>query len=105
MRQKSAMMAWNVRVAKVGDSRERLSEAHLAIFREQVPMGERTYRTFRWGKFLQVWLTDGRDFRSSNNMPDGPDKTTLSRRKCAACHHDVRACSRIQVDWRFRHAL
>jgi hypothetical protein len=35
MRQKSAMMAWNVRVAKVGDSRERLSEAHLAIFREQ----------------------------------------------------------------------
>jgi hypothetical protein len=34
MRQKSAMMAWNVRVAKVGDSRERLSEAHLAIFRE-----------------------------------------------------------------------
>jgi hypothetical protein len=35
MRQKSAMMAWNVRVAKVGDSRERLTEAHLAIFREQ----------------------------------------------------------------------
>jgi Sulfotransferase domain len=34
MRQKSAMMAWNVRVAKVGDSRERLTEAHLAIFRE-----------------------------------------------------------------------
>ena len=34
MRQKSAMMAWNVRVAKVGDSRERLSEAHLALFRE-----------------------------------------------------------------------
>ena len=34
MRQRSAMMAWNVRVAKVGDSRERLTEAHLAIFRE-----------------------------------------------------------------------
>jgi hypothetical protein len=34
MRQKSAMMAWNVRAAKVGDSRERLTEAHLAIFRE-----------------------------------------------------------------------
>jgi hypothetical protein len=34
MRQKSAMMSWNVRAAKVGDSRERLTEAHLAIFRE-----------------------------------------------------------------------
>jgi alkaline phosphatase D len=28
----------------------------LAIFREQVPMGERTYRTFRWGRGVQVWL-------------------------------------------------
>lgn len=34
MRQKSAMMAWNVRAATVGDSRERLTAAHLAIFRE-----------------------------------------------------------------------
>jgi hypothetical protein len=34
MRQKNAMMAWNVRSAKVGDSRERLSEVHLALFRE-----------------------------------------------------------------------
>ena len=37
MRQKSAMFAWNVRAAKVGDSRERLTEAHLAIFRERYP--------------------------------------------------------------------
>jgi hypothetical protein len=35
MRQKSSMMAWNVRAAKVGDSRERLTEAHLAIFRDR----------------------------------------------------------------------
>jgi Sulfotransferase domain len=35
MRQKSAAMASNVRVAKVGDSREHLTEAHLAIFRER----------------------------------------------------------------------
>jgi alkaline phosphatase D len=45
------------------------------IFREQVPMGEKTYRTFRWGKDLQVWLVEGRDFRSPNNMKDGPEKT------------------------------
>ncbi|MBI1901011.1 MAG: alkaline phosphatase D family protein [Planctomycetia bacterium] len=47
----------------------------LGIFREQVPMGEKTYRTFRWGKGLQIWLVEGRDFRSPNTMPDGPEKT------------------------------
>jgi alkaline phosphatase D len=47
----------------------------LRIFREQVPMGEKTYRTYRWGKGLQVWLVEGRDFRSPNTMKDGPDKT------------------------------
>ena len=45
------------------------------VFLEQVPMGERTWRTFRWGKDLQIWLVEGRDFRSPNTMPDGPDKT------------------------------
>lgn len=47
----------------------------LRIFREQVPMGERTYRTFRWGRTLQIWLVEGRDYRSPNTMPDGPEKT------------------------------
>jgi alkaline phosphatase D len=50
-------------------------EQGLRIFREQVPMGERTYRTVRWGKGLQVWFVEGRDFRSPNTMPDGPDKS------------------------------
>jgi alkaline phosphatase D len=45
-----------------------------AIFREQVPMGRRTYRTVRWGKDLQIWMVEGRDFRSPNNAPDGPDR-------------------------------
>jgi len=49
----------------------------LAIFREQVPMGEQTHRTFRWGKDLQIWMLEGRDFRSPNTAPDGPDKTIL----------------------------
>lgn len=47
----------------------------LRIFREQVPMGEKTYRTFRWGRALQIWLVEGRDFRSPNNSPDGPNKS------------------------------
>ena len=46
-----------------------------AVFLEQVPMGDRTWRTFRWGKDLQIWLAEGRDYRSPNTMDDGPDKT------------------------------
>ncbi|MBD3266224.1 alkaline phosphatase [bacterium] len=45
------------------------------IFTEQVPMGEKTYRTYRWGNDLQIWLVEGRDFRSPNTAPDGPEKT------------------------------
>ncbi|MEW4565612.1 alkaline phosphatase D family protein [Bremerella sp. JC770] len=45
------------------------------IFQQQAPLGSESYRTFRWGRDLQIWLTDGRDFRSPNNMPDGPDKS------------------------------
>lgn len=50
-------------------------EQGLAIFREQVPMGEKTYRTVRWGKDVQIWMTENRDFRSPNRSPDGPDKS------------------------------
>jgi len=50
-------------------------ERGLEIFREQVPMGDKTYRTIRWGKDLQIWMVEGRDFRSPNTMEDGPDKT------------------------------
>lgn len=46
-----------------------------AVFLEQMPMGSKTYRTFRWGKDLQIWLVEGRDFRSANTEPDGPEKT------------------------------
>lgn len=46
------------------------------IFRQQAPLSEGpSYRTFRWGRNVQVWFTDGRDFRSPNTMPDGPAKT------------------------------
>ena len=54
-----------------------------AIFLEQVPMSERTYRTFRWGTDLQIWLVEGRDFRSPNTMPDGPDKTIWGKEQKA----------------------
>ena len=46
-----------------------------AVFVEQMPAPERPYRTVRWGKGVQLWLVEGRDFRSPNDMPDGPGKT------------------------------
>ena len=45
------------------------------IFLDEVPMRDKTYRTIRWGKDLQIWLPEGRDYRSKNTDPDGPEKT------------------------------
>lgn len=46
------------------------------IFRQQAPLADGpAYRTIRWGRHLQVWFVEGRDYRSPNRMPDGPDKT------------------------------
>lgn len=50
-------------------------------FLEQVPVlayGQAdgvTYRSINAGKLLQIWLVEGRDYRSPNAMPDGPEKT------------------------------
>ncbi|HUW19761.1 MAG TPA: alkaline phosphatase D family protein [Sedimentisphaerales bacterium] len=50
-------------------------------FLEQLPVADPpdsrplTYRTYRVNELLQIWLVEGRDYRSPNNMPDGPDKT------------------------------
>ncbi|OLC64851.1 MAG: hypothetical protein AUH76_03710 [Candidatus Rokubacteria bacterium 13_1_40CM_4_67_11] len=37
----------------------------------------RLYRHFRWGRLLDVFILDTRQYRSSNRDPDGPDKTML----------------------------
>lgn len=50
-------------------------EEGVMVFKNVFPMSEKTYRTFRWGKGVQIWLLEGRDFRSPNTMPDGPEKT------------------------------
>ena len=47
----------------------------LEVFRQEMPIKDKTYRTFRWGKDLQIWLVEGRDYRSPNTMKDGPKKT------------------------------
>ncbi|HIF34414.1 MAG: alkaline phosphatase D family protein [Pirellulaceae bacterium] len=59
-------------------------EEGFGIFREQVPIGEKTYRTIRWGNGLQIWMVEGRLYRSPNTMPDGPNKTIWGK---------------VQMDW------
>lgn len=53
----------------------------IRLFREQLPIhpvgddGSPNYRTHRVHRHLQLWFVEGRDYRSPNDMPDGPDKT------------------------------
>ena len=51
-------------------------ERGLEIFdHEQFPSNEKPYKTIRWGKDLQIWITEGRNYRSINTDPNGPEKT------------------------------
>ena len=51
-------------------------ERGLEIFdKEQFPSNDKPYKTIRWGKDLQIWITEGRNYRSKNTDPDGPGKT------------------------------
>ncbi len=58
-----------------------LPELGKRLFREQLPVTDPddpaalTYRTHRISRDLQIWLLEGRDYRSPNNMPDGPEKS------------------------------
>jgi len=49
----------------------------LEIYREQLPVSAPAYRRLRWGKHLELWFLEGREYRSPNRMADGPDKTIL----------------------------
>ena len=42
------------------------------LFREQTALPEKANRTFRWGRDLQVWLMEGRDYRT----PDWAENRT-----------------------------
>lgn len=55
-------------------------ERGLEIFdKEQFPSNDKPYKTVRWGKDLQIWITEGRNYRSKNIDPDGPDKTIFGK--------------------------
>ena len=56
-------------------------ELGIRVFKEQMPVVPReqfdrvTYRTVRASKQAQLWFLEGRDYRSPNQMEDGPNKT------------------------------
>ena len=56
-------------------------ELGVTTFLEQVPVTDpgdqaaKTYRTYSMGNSLQIWMVEGRDYRSPNAMPAGPEKT------------------------------
>ena len=58
-------------------------ELGIKNFREQLPVVDptdptaTTYRTHRMSKDVQIWLLEGRDYRSPNSMKDGPEKSLL----------------------------
>ena len=58
-------------------------------FREQLPVVDptdenaETYRTYQVNSLLQIWLVEGRDFRSANAAPDGPEKMLWGQKQVA----------------------
>ena len=49
----------------------------LRVFREQTAPSEPPYRTLRWGRHLQVWFLEGRDFRSTSEADRKQTPTIL----------------------------
>jgi len=39
--------------------------------------GTRLYRSVRWGRLLEMFILDTRQYRSDNSLPDGPRKSML----------------------------
>ena len=63
------------------------SQLGIHTFREQIPVVDPceknpvTYRTHRVNRDLQIWLVEGRDYRSPNEMPDGPQKSLWGKQQ------------------------
>ncbi|MEM7373046.1 MAG: alkaline phosphatase D family protein [Bacteroidota bacterium] len=64
-------------------------ELGIRNFREQLPVifpiqsRLPTYRTYQLSKDVQIWLIEGRDYRSANSDPDGPDKSIWGEKQKA----------------------
>ena len=52
---------------------------------------QRIYRSFRWGKHLELFLLDARSYRSPNHQLDGPGKTLLGAEQLAWLKRSLKA--------------
>ncbi len=53
----------------------------LKIWSENAPLHDLPYRTIRWGKHLQIWMLEGREYRSANKLEDSDEKTILGKKQ------------------------
>lgn len=51
----------------------------LKIWHEQVPLNKKPFRSMRWGKDLEIWLVEGREFRSDNKAIDSDEKSIFGK--------------------------
>lgn len=58
---------------------------------EQFPTRNPRYANVRWGRDLEIWILEGRDYRSPNNLPDGPEKTILGAEQKAWLFRTLKA--------------
>jgi alkaline phosphatase/alkaline phosphatase D len=71
--------------ADLGGARAPDAVTGIGLFREQMPvhpagdLSSQSYRTHRIHRHVQLWFLEGRDHRSPNAQPDGPDKTLWGR--------------------------
>ncbi len=56
-------------------------ESGVELFKKHTPVGDIPYRRFRWGRLLEIWLTEVREFRDPNRAPDGPGKSIYGERQ------------------------
>ncbi|MCR9296246.1 MAG: alkaline phosphatase D family protein [bacterium] len=61
------------------------------IFAQQTGLPQPAYRTIRVGPELQLWLMEGRDFRSPNTASDGPQKTIWGEQQKVWLKHSLEA--------------
>lgn len=58
-------------------------EEGIEVFKQVFPSSDLPYRSFRWGKGIQIWLLEGRDYRSANKEPDSPQKSIWGKQQTA----------------------
>jgi alkaline phosphatase D len=61
------------------------------LFFEQTPTPNPLERSVRWGANLEVWLLEGRDYRSPNTQPDSAAKTILGAQQKRWLLHSLKA--------------